>query len=79
MNAITKTTKVEPDGWLRIQAPQDWENQEVDVIIVPRRPPAAERVAAWRRLCQKIQSLPGSNEITDEDIQKEIDDYRAGR
>lgn len=49
------------------------------MIIVPQRPPAAERVAAWRRLCEEIQNLPGSKEITDEDIQKEIDDYRAGR
>jgi hypothetical protein len=79
MNTVTKKTKVEPDGWLRVQAPPELENQEVDVIIVPRRPPAAERVAGWRRLSEEIQNLPGSKEITDEDIQKEIDDYRAGR
>jgi hypothetical protein len=78
MNTVTKKTKVEPDGWLKVQAPPELENQ-VDVIIIPRRPPAAERVAGWRRLCDEIQNLPGSKEITDEDIQKEIDDYRAGR
>jgi hypothetical protein len=49
------------------------------VIIVPQRLPAAERVAAWQRLCEESQNLPTSKEITDEDIQKEIDDYRAGR
>lgn len=79
MNTVIKKTKVEPDGWLKVQAPPELENQEVDVIIVPQRPLAAERVAAWRRLCEEIQNLPGSKEITDEDIQKEIDDYRAGR
>ena len=79
MNTVTKKTKVESDGWLKIQAPPELENQEVDVIIIPQRPPAAERVAGWNRLAEEIQSLPNSKEITDEDIQKEIDDYRAGR
>jgi len=78
MNTVVRKTKVEPDGWLKVQA-SDLENQDVDVIIVPRRPPAPERLAAWQRLCEEIQSLPSSKEITDEEIQKEIDDYRAGR
>jgi hypothetical protein len=79
MNAINRKTKVQPDGWLTVQAPPELKNQEVEVIILPPRPPAAQRVAAWQRLCSEIQSLPGSTQITDEDIQKEIDDYRAGR
>ena len=79
MNTVTKKTKVESDGWLKIQAPPEMENQEVDVIIVPKRPPAAERMASWKRLAEEVQTLPGSKEITDEDIQKEIDDYRSGR
>ena len=78
MNTLIKKTKIEPDGWLKVQAPE-LENQEVEVIIVPKRPPATERRADWQRLCEEVQSLPGSKEITDEDIQKEIDDYRAGR
>jgi len=79
MNTVTKKTSVEPDGWLKIQAPPELENQEVDVIIVPQRPPAEKRVAAWRRVCEEIQNPDGSKGITDEDIQKEIDDYRAGQ
>jgi hypothetical protein len=79
MNTLTKKTKVESDGWLKIQAPPELENQEVDVIIIPQRPTASERVTAWRGLTEAIGSLPHSEEITDEEIQKEIDDYRAGR
>jgi hypothetical protein len=79
MNTVTKRTKVDPDGWLKVQAPPELENQEVDVIIVPQRPPAVERLATWRSASDEIQNLPGSKAITDEDIQKEIDDYRAGR
>jgi hypothetical protein len=79
MNTVTKKTRVEPDGWLKVQAPPELQDQEVDVIIVPQRPPAAERLTAWQRLSDEIQNLPDSKEITDEDIQKEIEDYRAGR
>jgi len=79
MNTVTKKTRVEANGWLKVQAPPELENQEVDVIIVPQRPPAAERVAAWQDLCEKTQSLPDSKDITDEEIQREIDDHRAGR
>jgi hypothetical protein len=79
MNTVTKKTRVEPDGWLKVQAPPELQDQEVDVIIVPQRPPAAERLTGWQRLSDEIQNLPDSKEITDEDIQKEIEDYRAGR
>jgi hypothetical protein len=79
MNTVTKKTRVEPDGWLKVQAPPELQDQEVDVIIVPQRPPAAERLNGWQRLSDEIQNLPDSKEITDEDIQKEIEDYRAGR
>ena len=72
-------TTVEPNGWLKVQAMPELENQEVDVIIVPRRPAAYERVAAWQGLYEDTQSLPDFEEITEEEIQKEIDDYRAGR
>lgn len=79
MNTVTKKTKVERNGWLRIQAPPELENQEVDVIIVPKRPSSSVREAAWRRLCNETQSLPSAQDITEEDIQKEIDEHRAGQ
>lgn len=79
MNTVTKKTKVDADGWLKVQAPAELENQEVDVIIVPQRPSAAERVAAWQDLSEKAQNLPDSKAITEDEIQREIDDYRAGR
>jgi hypothetical protein len=79
MNTVTKKTRVEPDGWLKVQAPPELQDQEVDVIIVPQRPPAAARLTAWQRLSDEIQNPADSKEITDEDIQKEIEDYRAER
>ena len=77
MTTITRKAKVEPDGWLKVQASVELGNQDVDVIIVPRRRSASERVALWRQLCNEVQGLPGMSEITDDDIQKEIEDYRA--
>ena len=79
MNTVTKKIKVEADGWLKIQAPPELENQEVEVIIIPRRPSASERLTAWRRLSEEAQAIPKSKNITEEEIQKEIDDYRTGR
>jgi hypothetical protein len=79
MNTVTKKIKVKAGGWLTIQAPPELENQEVEVIIIPQRANSSERVAAWRRLSQDAQDLTDSKNITEEEIQKEIDDYRAGR
>ena len=79
MNTVTKKTKIEPNGWLKVQAPPELENQEVEVIIIPQRPTAPERLAAWQRLSEETQGLADSKEITEEEIQQEIDNYRAGR
>lgn len=78
MNTLMKRTKVESNGWLKIQAPPELENQEVDVIIIPQRPNASERVATWSRLIQDARRRLESEGITEEEIHKEIDDYRAG-
>ena len=79
MNTVTKKTKVEDNGWLKVQVPPELRNQEVDVIIVPQRPPPAERVAAWLDLSEKTQNLPDAKNISEEEIQREVDDYRTGR
>jgi hypothetical protein len=79
MKSITRKIRVSPEGWVSVQAPAELGNQEVDVIIIPRRVPAEERVAAWKRLCDKVQNLESSKEITEDEIRKEIEDYRAGQ
>ncbi|MGH8771899.1 MAG: hypothetical protein ACREV2_12075 [Burkholderiales bacterium] len=67
------------DGSVKIQAPADLRNKEVEVIVMPKRPPAAERVAAWERLFRELRSSPRVQGITEEDIQREIDAVRSGR
>ena len=78
MKAYETSGTVGADGALKIEAPQELANQEVEVLITPKRPPAAERVAAWERLCRRVQGLAQIQRITDEDIEKEINAGRGG-
>ncbi len=79
MKAYETSGTVGADGALKVEAPRELANQEVEVLITPKRPPAAERVAAWERLCRRVQGLPQIQQITDEDIQQEIEAVRGGR
>lgn len=39
----------------------------------------AERLRQWKQLFKETQALPQVQDITEEDIAKEIEDYRAGK
>ena len=79
MKAYETKGTVGADGILTVEAPRELANQDVDVMILPKRPPAAERVAAWERLCRRLQDLPHIQRISEEDIQREIDAVRSVR
>ena len=79
MKAYETTTKVEPAGEVRVRGVPFTPGTEVDVIVTPKRRSPEEFTRAWEQLCREIRGLPHIQKITDEDIQKEIDDYRAGR
>lgn len=79
MTTFQTTTKVADDGSLKIQAPADLRNKEVEVIVIPKRAPAAERVAAWEKLFSELRRSPRVRTITEEDIQREIDAVRSSR
>ena len=52
---------------------------EVDVTISPRRCPAEDFAATWRRVTAELRGLPRLEIVTDEDIRAEIDGYWAGQ
>ena len=79
MPAYETTATIESGGELRLSAVPFEPVTQVEVFVVPKRPSAAERIAQWQKVCESIRRIPGSSEITEEDIQKEINDYRAGR
>lgn len=79
MTAFETKGTVGPDGCLTVEAPQELANQEVNVVILPKRPPAAERLAAWERLRRRLRDLPHIQRISEEDIQREIEAVRSGQ
>jgi hypothetical protein len=76
MTYATRAT-VEDAGLLRLAGLPFAPGTEVDVIIRSKRGSAEEFAAAWERLCRQLRlQVP---DVDDEDICKEIDEYRAGR
>ena len=79
MPAYETTATIDSGGELRLSDVPFEPGTQVDVFVMPKRASAEEQVAQWQRVCELIRSTPGISSITDEEIQKEIDDYRAGR
>lgn len=52
--------------------------QQVKVVIEIEDKDRAERLRQWKQLFKEIQALPQVQDITEEDIAKEIEDYRVG-
>jgi hypothetical protein len=79
MKAFETTTTVAAQGDIRLIGVPFAPGTEVEVTINPKRKSAAEFVDAWEQVCREIRSQPAAKEVTDDEIQKEIEDYRAGR
>ena len=79
MNTYETSTTVEPQGDIRIAGVPFAPGTEVEVTINPKRKGVAEFLSAWQRVCDELRALPQASALTDEDIQNEISDYRAGR
>jgi hypothetical protein len=79
MNTYETSTTVEPQGDIRVVGVPFAPGTEVEVTINPKRKSADEFLGAWQRVCDELRALPQAGSVTDDDIQKEIIDYRAGR
>ena len=79
MKTYETSTTVEPQGDIRVIGVPFAPGTEVEVTISAKRKSAAEFAEAWQRVCKEFRQLPQASTITDDDIQQEIDDYRAGR
>ncbi len=78
MKAYETSTTVEPQGDIRVVGVPFAPGTEVEVTISPKRKSATEFAEAWQRVCSELRRLPQAPTVTDNDIQQEIDDYRAG-
>jgi len=75
MNTYETSATVKEQGRVQIDGVPFAAGTQVEVSISPKRRPAGEFAAAWRRLCAELRArLPN---ISDEDIQAEIDRYRT--
>ena len=79
MKAYETSATVEGEGQLRVAGVPFAPGTEVEVTISPKRKSGQEFAAAWQRVCSQVRNAPDTEEVGDDDIQKEIDDYRAGR
>lgn len=77
MNSYETSATVEDQGQIRVAGVPFAPGTEVDVTISPKRRPAEEFTAAWRRVCAELRGRPGLKDITDETIREEIDRHRA--
>ncbi|MCB2261400.1 MAG: hypothetical protein LGR52_00390 [Candidatus Thiosymbion ectosymbiont of Robbea hypermnestra] len=78
MNAYKTYVEVDLSGRVVLEHLPFRAGALVEVLVVDQSPDAGE-VESWRALFKHIQGLPRSQSITDEEIAKEIDDYRSGR
>jgi hypothetical protein len=79
MSTFETSTTVQPLGDVRVVGVPFAPGTEVEVTISPKRNSAAEFGQAWERVCRELRSQPQMESLTDEQIQTEIDDFRAGR
>jgi hypothetical protein len=79
MGIFETSATVEEQGTVRVAGVPFAPGTEVEVAISPKRRPAEEFAAQWRRVCAKLRGQPGLQQLSDEDIREEIERYRAGR
>lgn len=79
MATYETSAMVEPEGSVRLVGVPFAPGTEVEVTIQPKRASADEFRQAWERVCRELRVLPSVQSITDEEIQREIAEYRAGR
>jgi len=79
MKAYETTATVESTGQVRVSGVPFQPGTEVDVIVAAKRASVEEFAGAWEKLCREFRNTPHVNNITEEDVQEEMNDYRAGR
>jgi hypothetical protein len=77
MKAYETNATVEGRGQIHLAGVPFAAGTEVEVTISPKRRSAEEFAAEWQEICEKLRQRPGLSEISDEEIQKEIDDLRV--
>jgi hypothetical protein len=78
-NSFETFATVEPSGNVRVAGVPFAPGTQVEVTILPRRASAEEFRSAWQRVCGELRMSAKAESLTDEQIQQEVANYRAGR
>jgi hypothetical protein len=78
MNLYETSATVGQEGQIRLAGVPFAPGTEVEVSVSPKRRTAAEFAAMWTRVCEELRRTTTA-EPTDEEITREIVDYRSGR
>jgi hypothetical protein len=79
MKAFETSATVEPQGDVRVVGVPFAPGTEVQVTISPKCKSADEFIETWERVCGELRRRQQVQAVSDDDIQKEIKEYRAGR
>jgi hypothetical protein len=79
MKTFETSVTVQPQGDVRVVGVPFAPGTEVEVTISAKRKSAAEFAEAWKRVTAELRQLPAAESISEQDIQKEIDELRADR
>jgi hypothetical protein len=79
MQSYETSATVEGEGQVRLVGVPFPPGTPVEVTINPQRRSPAEFAVAWKRLCDELRAVHGTAELNEADIEREIDDYQAGR
>jgi hypothetical protein len=78
-NSYETFTTVDQQSQIHIGGLPFAPGMEVEVVISPKRSSSQDFSAAWQRVCQELRERPGMSDLSNDEIQKEITDFRTGR
>lgn len=76
MKAYETFATVEPQRQIRLADLPFEPGTEVEIFVNAKRGSTIDFATEWNRLCGRLRA--SNPEISDEDIQKEVDAFRAG-
>jgi len=79
MNTYETSATVQAQGDIRLVGVPFAPGTEVDVTVSPKRKPTADFAQAWKLVCDEMRRSALAKTISDDEIQTEINEYRAGR
>ena len=79
MKTYETSATVEAQGQVRVAGVPFAPGTEVEVTISPKRSSAEEFAAAWARLCAELRDRPDIKELSETEVDEQIQRYRTGR